>query len=38
MEKKLIFSQTKGSRRKGRPSLRWLDGALYDLRTMKIKS
>jgi hypothetical protein len=30
--KKLTFSQLEGSRKKGRPKLRWLDDVLQDLK------
>jgi hypothetical protein len=34
--KKLTFSQLEGSRKKGRPKLRWLDDVLQDLKILKV--
>jgi hypothetical protein len=34
--KKLTFSQLQGSRKKGRPGLRWLDDVLQDLNILKV--
>jgi hypothetical protein len=34
--KKLSFSQLEGSRKKGRPKLRWLDDILQDLKILKL--
>jgi hypothetical protein len=34
--KKLIVSQLEGSRKKGRPKLRWLDDVLQDLKILKV--
>jgi hypothetical protein len=34
--KKLIFSQLEGSRKKGRPKLRWLDDVLQNLKILKV--
>jgi hypothetical protein len=33
--RKLTFSQVQGSRKEGRPILRWMDDALQDLRILK---
>jgi hypothetical protein len=33
--KKITFSQPEGSRKKGRPKLRWLDSLLKDVNTLK---
>jgi len=35
--KKIFTSKPEGSRRKGRPSLRWLEDVGRDLREMKVK-
>jgi hypothetical protein len=35
---KIIFSQPEGSRRKGRPRLRWLDSVLKDLKTLEVNA
>jgi hypothetical protein len=34
--RKLTFTQLEGSRKKGRPKLRWLDGVLQDLKILKM--
>jgi hypothetical protein len=34
--KKLTFSQLEGSRKIGRPKLRWLDDVLQDLKILKV--
>jgi hypothetical protein len=34
--KKITFSQPEGSRKKGRPKLRWLDSVLKDLKILKV--
>jgi hypothetical protein len=36
--KKIIFSQAKGSRKQGRPKLRWLDSALKDVKLQKVET
>jgi hypothetical protein len=36
--RKITFSQPEGSRKKGRPGLRWLDSALKDLKTLEVNS
>ena len=35
--KKINFSQPEGSRKKGRPRLRWIDSVLKDLKTLEVK-
>jgi hypothetical protein len=35
---KIIFSQPEGSRKKGKPRLRWLDSVLKDLKTLEVNS
>jgi hypothetical protein len=34
--KKITFSHPEGSRKKGRPKLRWLDSVLKDLKILKV--
>jgi hypothetical protein len=34
--KKITFSQPEGSRKKGRPKLRWLDSVLKDLKILTV--
>jgi hypothetical protein len=34
--RKITFSQPEGSRKKGRPKLRWLDSVLKDHKTLKV--
>jgi hypothetical protein len=34
--KKITFSQTEGSRKKGRPKLRWLHSVLKDLKMLTV--
>jgi hypothetical protein len=34
--RKLTFTQLEGSRKKGRPKLRWLDDVLQDLKIVKV--
>jgi hypothetical protein len=34
--RKLTFSQLEGSRKKGRPKLRWLNDVLQDLKILKV--
>jgi hypothetical protein len=36
--KKITFSQPEGSRKKGRPKLRWLDSVLKDVKLMKVET
>jgi len=36
--KKITFSQPEGSRKKGRPKLRWLDSVLKDVKTFKVEA
>jgi hypothetical protein len=36
--KKLSFCQLEGSRKGGRPKLRWLDDVLQDVKTLKVTS
>jgi hypothetical protein len=36
--KKVTFSQPEGSRKKGRPKLRWLDSVLKDVKTLKVEA
>jgi hypothetical protein len=36
--KKITFSQPEGSRKKGRPKLRWLDSVLKDVNTLKVEA
>jgi hypothetical protein len=33
--RKITFSQPEGSRKKGRPGLRWLDSVLKDVKTLE---
>jgi hypothetical protein len=35
---KIIFSQLEGSRKKGRPRLRWLDSVLKDLKALEVNA
>jgi hypothetical protein len=35
---KIIFSQPEGSRKKGRPKLRWLDSVLKDVKLLKVET
>jgi hypothetical protein len=35
--KKITFSQHVGSRKKGRPKLRWLDSVLKDVKLLKVE-
>jgi hypothetical protein len=35
--KKINFSQPEGSRKKGRPKLRWLDSVLKDVKLLKVE-
>jgi hypothetical protein len=34
--RKTTFSQPEGSRKKGKPGLRWLDSVLKDLQTLEV--
>jgi hypothetical protein len=34
--KEITFSQPEGSRKKGRPKLRWLDSVLKDVKLLKV--
>jgi hypothetical protein len=34
--KKITFSQPEGSRKKGRPKLRWIDSVLKDLKILSV--
>jgi hypothetical protein len=36
--KKVTLSQPEGSQEKGRPKLRWLDGVLKDVRSLKVEA
>jgi hypothetical protein len=36
--KKVTFSQPEGSRKKGRPKLRWLDSVLKDVKLLKVET
>jgi hypothetical protein len=36
--KKITFSQPEGSRKKGRPKLRWLDSVLKDVKLSKVET
>jgi hypothetical protein len=36
--KKVTFSQPEGSRKKGRPKLRWLNGVLKDIKLLKVEA
>jgi hypothetical protein len=36
--KKITFSQTEGSREKGRPKLRWLDSGSKDVKLLKVET
>jgi hypothetical protein len=36
--KKISFSQPEGSRRKGRPKLRWFDSVLKDVKLLKVEA
>jgi hypothetical protein len=36
--KKIIFSQSDGSRKKGRPKLRWLHIVLKDVKLLKVEA
>jgi hypothetical protein len=36
--KKVIFSQPEGSQEKGRPTLRWLDSVLKDVKLLKVEA
>jgi hypothetical protein len=35
--KKITFSQPEGSRKKGRPTLRWLHSVLKDVKLLKVE-
>jgi hypothetical protein len=36
--KQITFSQPEGSRKKGRPKLRWLDSVLKDVKLVKVET
>jgi hypothetical protein len=36
--KQITFSQPEGSRKKGRPKLRWLDSVLNDVKLLKVET
>jgi hypothetical protein len=36
--KKITFSQPEGSRKKGRPKLRWLNSVLKDVKLLKVET
>jgi hypothetical protein len=36
--KKIIFSQSEGSQKKGSPKLRWLDSVLKDVKLLKVEA
>jgi hypothetical protein len=36
--KKITFSQPEGSRKMGRPKLRWLDSVLKDVKLLKVET
>jgi hypothetical protein len=38
LQKKKTFSQPVGSRKKGRPKLRWLDSVLKDVKLLKVET